>query len=394
MDPIKNPFSPGAGSPPPELVGRDQNFEQFRILFGRIKQKRSEKNIILTGIRGVGKTVLLNEIERLAKKNGHQTIFIEAQENQELIRLISPLIRKLLFDLNRTSGASEISNNSLAVLHRFIEGVKVKENEQILEGTVEPKKKPDENGELEANLSSLLVAIGEVAEILQSLVAILIDEIQYFSQPELSSLIIAMHKIQQLQLPVVLIAAGLPTMPGLAGESKTYSERLFRFPNIGALSKEDAEKALRVPAQTMGVSFEQGALDEIFRLTKGYPYFLQEWAYHVWNRSTENIITLQTVQDSTSSVISSLDENFFRVRFDRLTPSEKNFLRAMAEPGSSAKRIGDVALTLNIKANSISPIRSSLIKKGMVYSPAYGTISFTVPLFDEFILREIPELDL
>jgi hypothetical protein len=223
-------------------------------------------------------------------------------------------------------------------------------------------------------------------------VAILIDEIQYFNQKELGALIMAMHKIQQRQLPLVLLGAGLPILPGLAGESKSYAERLFNFPDIGALSKEDAIKALKDPALAAGVAFESSALEEIFCLTKGYPYFLQEWGYQAWNTATASPITLQTVHAATSAVIPRLDKNFFKVRFDRLTHGEKNFLRTMAELGPGSHRVGDIAGFLKIKPTSLSPVRASLIKKGMIYSPAYGDIAFTVPLFDEFMMRAMPEL--
>jgi hypothetical protein len=200
----------------------------------------------------------------------------------------------------------------------------------------------------------------------------------------------AMHKIQQRQLPLVLIAAGLPILPGLAGESKSYAERLFSFPDVGALSQEDSAQALLEPALAAGVVFEESALREIFRLTKGYPYFLQEWGYQSWNLATESPITLGVIKDATATVIPRLDQNFFRVRFDRLTPGEKNFLRAMAEFGPGAHRTGDIANALKVKITNIGPVRARLIKKGMVYSPAHGDMAFTVPLFDEFMVRAMP----
>jgi hypothetical protein len=222
---------------------------------------------------------------------------------------------------------------------------------------------------------------------------LLIDELQYFSQKELSALIMAMHKIQQRQLPMVLLGAGLPILPGLAGESKSYAERLFSFPDMGALSEADAIKALRDPTKAVGVDFEAAALQEIFRLTQGYPYFLQEWGYQSWNRAAGSPISLRVVQEATPTVIQRLDANFFRVRFDRLTPGEKRFLRAMAGLGPSAPRSGDIAEALGVPANGLSPVRSKLIKKGMIYSPAHGDMAFTVPLFDEFMLRAVPKLD-
>lgn len=391
MDPIKNPFSPGAGSPPPELVGRDSTLEQARILLGRIKQKRPEKSMLLTGLRGVGKTVLLNEIERLATAGGYRTISIEAHEDKPLGQLIAPYLRRLLFDLDRIAGAGDKVKRGLAVLRSFIGTLKLSVNDVTIGLDIEPEKGAADSGDLEIDLPNLFVAIAEAAEDRKTAVAVFIDEVQYFSQKELGALIMAMHKVQQRQLPLVLMGAGLPILPGLAGESKSYAERLFSFPDIGALSEADTAKALREPSQAVGVTFEPSALDEVFRLTKGYPYFLQEWGYQAWNLATSSPITLQIVQDATATVIPRLDQNFFRVRFDRLTPSEKNFLRAMAELGPGAHRTGDIAQTLGVKITSLGPVRAKLIKKGMIYSPAHGDMAFTVPLFNEFMVRAMPK---
>ncbi len=391
MDPITNPFSPGAGAPPPELVGRDPLLEQARILLGRVKQKRPEKSLLLTGLRGVGKTVLLNEIERLAKKNGYQSILLEAHEEKPLGELIFPALRSLLYDLDRVAGAGDKVKRGLAVLRSFIGSIKLTVNDVALGLDIEPAKGTADSGDLEIDLPNLFVAVAEAAEERKTAVAILIDEIQYLSQKELGALIMAMHKMQQKQLPLVLLAAGLPVLPGMAGESKSYAERLFNFPDIGALSEADAAKALRDPAQAVGVEFQDDSLKEVFRLTHGYPYFLQEWAYQSWNMAAASPITLKIVRDATPEVMRRLDKNFFRVRFDRLTPSEKNFLRAMAYLGPSSHRTGDIATTLGTTAKGIGPVRSKLIKKGMIYSPAHGDMAFTVPLFDQFMIRAIPE---
>ena len=222
--------------------------------------------------------------------------------------------------------------------------------------------------------------------------AILIDEVQYFTSQELGALIMAMHKVQQRQLPIVLLGAGLPILPGLAGESKSYAERLFGFPEVGALSQEDSTKALREPTVAAGVEFSADAIDEVFQLTKGYPYFLQEWGYQAWNQAEANTITLDDVRRATPIVMERLDQNFFRVRFDRLTPSEKRFLRAVAELGPGAQRTADIAETLGVKITSLGPVRATLIRKGMVYSPAHGEMAFTVPLFDQFMRRAMPTL--
>lgn len=391
MDPIKNPFSPGAGSPPPELVGRDDILEQARILLGRVRAKRPEKSLLLTGLRGVGKTVLLNEMERIAQKEGYRSILVEAHEDKPLAALLAPHLRRLLFDLDRMAGAGDKVRRGLAVLKSFIGAVKITVGEAGFGLDIEPERGTADSGDLEVDFPSLLTALAEAAEERQTPVAILIDEVQYFSQSELSALIMAMHKMQQRQLPLVLMGAGLPILPGLAGESKSYAERLFSFPDIGPLSESDATKALQDPVRAVGVEFERSALQEMFRLTQGYPYFLQEWGYQSWNHADRSPITLKNVQDATAKVIPRLDANFFRVRFDRLTPSEKNYLRAMAELGPGTHRSSDIASILGVKLNSLGPVRAKLIKKGMIYSPTHGDMAFTVPLFDEFMRRAVPE---
>lgn len=390
MDNIRNPFSPGAGSPPPELAGRDSVLEQARVLLGRVRAKRPEKSLLLTGLRGVGKTVLLNEIDRMAQAVGYRTILVEAHEGKSLAVLLAPHLRRLLFDLDRMAGAGDKVRRGLGVLKSFVGAIKVKVGDIDIGLDIEPVKGDADSGDLEVDLPSLFVAVAEAADDRGVGVALLIDEIQYFSAAELSALIMAMHKMQQRQLPLVLIGAGLPILPGLAGESKSYAERLFSFPNIGPLPKSDAAKALNDPVVAAGEAFEPGALSAIFEVTKGYPYFLQEWGYQVWNHAVASPITQLAVAESSALVSRRLDENFFRVRYDRLTPREKMYLRAMAELGAGPYRTGDIAETLKVKINTLGPVRSSLIKKGMVYSPSHGDMAFTVPLFDEFMRRAIP----
>ncbi len=390
MDPIQNPFSPGAGSPPPELVGRDSTLEQARILLGRVKQKRSEKSLLLNGLRGVGKTVLLNEIEILARNSGYRTIAVEAHENKSLGLLIAPPLKTLLFELDRMEGAKETVRRGLAVLSSFVGAAKITFNDVTFGLDIEPERGSADSGDIEIDLPHLFVAIAEAAQGRGVAVGLFVDEIQYLSAKELGALVMAMHKVQQRQLPLVLLGAGLPILTTLVGQSKSYAERLFSFPSIGALLPQDAAKALMEPVQIMGVSFERAALDEIFRLSKGYPYFLQEWGYQSWNQATLTPISLQTVKNATPTVISRLDENFFRVRFDRLVASERKFLRAMAGLGPEAQRTSDIAEALGVRLASIGPVRAKLIQKGMIYSPAHGDMAFTVPLFDEFMRRAIP----
>ncbi len=391
MDPIKNPYSPGAGAPPPELVGRDPVLRQAEILLGRIKARKPEKSLLLTGLRGVGKTVLLNEIQRRAEQTGFQTIFIEAHEDKPLGALLVPYLRTLLFSLGRMAGVGNKAKRALAVLKSFVGALKISYGEISISLGVEPELGSADSGDLEIDLPQLFVAIGEAAFDRNCAVAVLVDEIQYLSRQELGALIMSMHKLQQKQLPVLLLGAGLPVLPGLAGESKSYAERLFNFPLIGELSREDAYKALRDPALAALVEFDEQALENIYVHTKGYPYFVQEWGYKVWNRAESSPITVDVVEKTTSEVIDQLDQNFFRVRFDRLTPKERDFLRMMASLGKEPYKVADIACKLDSKVSGLSPVRANLMKKGMIYSPSYGYIAFTVPLFDEFMVRTIPD---
>jgi len=393
LDPVKNPFSPGAGSPPPELAGRAPILEQVRILLGRVRLGKSEKSLMLTGLRGVGKTVLLNEVRRMAEEAGYRTVMIEAQEEKALGPQLAAPLKTVFFDLDRLAQAGDRAKRGLRVLRSFLSGLKVKVGDVEVGLDIEPETGAADSGDIGIDLPNLFEALGEAAKERSTAVAILIDEIQYLSSNELGAVIMAMHRMQQRQLPVVLLGAGLPVLPGLAGESKSYAERLFAFPDVGALSQQDVSQAISEPALLEGVRINEDALVEIYRLTKGYPYFIQEWGYQLWNHAQTSPVGIDVVTGAATTAIQRLDQNFFRVRFDRLTPSEKNFLRAMAELGSGAIRSGDIATCLGTKISGIGPVRMKLIKKGMVYSPAYGDIAFTVPLFDEFMKRAIPKFE-
>jgi hypothetical protein len=345
---------------------------------------------MLTGLRGVGKTVLLNEIERKAREDDYRTIEIEAIEGKKLGPLLVPHLTRLLFDLDRVAGTGDKVRRGFRVLRSFLSGLKVTYQEVSVGMDVEPERGSADSGDLEIDLPNLFAAVAEAAEERKTAVAVLIDEIQYLDKKEFAAVIMAMHKAQQRQLPLALLGAGLPILVGMAGESKSYAERLFNFPEVGALSELDSAKALVEPAKTEGVDFEKEAVDEIFRLTKGYPYFLQEWGYQTWNLAAASPISLEVVHDASEAALLKLDENFFRVRFDRLTQSEKNYLRAMADLGPGAQRTGDIANTLGVKATSLSGRCGKLIRKGMIYSPSHGEVAFTVPLFDEFMRRIMP----
>lgn len=389
MDPIKNPFSPGAGSPPPELAGRQNILSKAKIVLSRLKNGKSEKSFLLVGLRGVGKTVLLNEINGYAQSEQFKSILVEAHEGKSLAALLLPPLRQILFSLDQMENMSRKVKRGLRVLKSFFNGVKIKFGEVEISLDIDPEVGAADSGDLESDLPILLEAIAEAAQDRKTAIAIIIDEIQYLSEKEFSALIMAVHRISQKQLPLILVGAGLPQLLGLAGRSKSYAERLFDYPKVGPLNYEDAVLAIQEPVKEQGVSFTQDALDEIISKTEGYPYFLQEWGYQAWNLANSKKINLDIVKKATEVSLQRLDESFFRVRFDRLTPSEKRYLLALAEFGSGPHRSGDIAEKLNVKPQTVAPTRASLIKKGMIHSPSYGDMEFTVPLFDDFMRREM-----
>ena len=344
----------------------------------------------MVGLRGVGKTVLLNRMFDVAKQNAFRTVYIEAHESKSLPALLAPELRKVLFALDTMGNLSEKVKRGLRVLRSFIGGVKVKVNEVEFGLDIDPETGSADSGDLEVDLPELFVALGESALDRQTGVAIIIDELQYLQSGELSALIMAMHRVSQKQLPVVLIGAGLPQLVALAGQSKTYAERLFHYPELGPLGVADATDALQAPVRTEGVEFTSEAITEIIRVTKGYAYFLQEWGYQAWNIAQSSPIGIDVVIEATKQSICRLDSSFFRVRFDRTTPREKAYMRALAELGPGKQRSGEIADLLGVDVKSAAPLRNGLIKKGMIYSPAHGDTEFTVPLFDEFMKRTIP----
>jgi hypothetical protein len=390
MNPLTNPFSPGAGNQPPELAGRGELLHKVEVLLARVKAGRSEQSMFMVGLRGVGKTVLLNRVREMAQAQGYQALLIEAHESKPLPLLLLPPLRQILFALDRMQNVSQKVKRGLRVLRSFIGAVKVKVGDAEFGLDIDPETGSADSGDLEADLAELFVAVGEAAADRGAAVAIIIDELQYMTEVEMSALIMAIHRVSQRSLPLVLIGAGLPQLVGLAGKSKSYAERLFTYPEVGALSLEDASLALQGPVATQGVAFTPAALAEVFRVTQGYPYFLQEWGYQSWNMAEQSPIDLPLIQRTTIASTARLDQSFFRVRFDRLTPREKDYLSALAELGTGNQRSGGVAERLGVKVQTIAPLRSSLIKKGMIYSPAHGDTAFTVPLFDQFMLRTMP----
>lgn len=390
MDAVRNPYAPGAGTPPPELAGRSDVVLAGSTALQRTALGRPTRSLILVGLRGVGKTVLLNKLNDHADEQGFKTAFVEAHEGKRLPELLAPSLRSILYSLSVMENGKERARRALRGLKGFLSGLKITISDVEFGLSIDKEAGLADSGHLEADLPDLMVAIAEAARDAGKPIAMFLDELQYLDEAEFSALIMAMHRINQRQLPLILIGAGLPQILALAGNSKSYAERLFRYPEIGALRTEDAIDAIQKPALAEGVSFTAAAVDRILNVTEKYPYFLQQWAYESWNVARETTITDEVVQAASGPAIDELDQSFFKVRFDRCTPSERKYMRALAEFGRGKHRSGDVAEVLGLKVTSVAPTRSALIRKGMIYSPSHGDTAFTVPLFDEYMRRAMP----
>jgi len=390
VDPISNPFAPGAGSPPPELAGREELRETARIALERVRRGLPSKSILMVGLRGVGKTVLLDRMRAEAEQRGLYTVRVEAPEDRSLPAILAPELRVALLRLSRTERTKDAAQRALRGLAGFAKALKVKYHDIEVGLDFEPEAGLADNGDLEHDLQALLEAAGQAARQGQSALAIFADELQYVAEDQLAALITALHRTAQQRLPVMLIGAGLPQLRGRMGRAKSYAERLFDFPEVGPLPEEAAKLAVSKPVRDAGADITDGALEIIFQETRGYPYFVQEWGKHAWESAAASPITASDVQRGSAIAIAALDESFFRVRFDRLTPLEKRYLRAMAELGPDAHRSGDIASVLRREVTSLGPTRAQLISKGMIYSPSHGDTAFTVPLFDAFMRRIMP----
>ena len=390
MNPIKNPYTPGAGTPPSELAGRDELREKVRVCIERLRIGNTAKSVLMVGLRGVGKTVLLDQMRTDAEASGIHTIRVEAPENRSLPALLAPALRVALLRLSQIEAAKDLAQKSLRALAGFAKALKFKFQDIEVGIDFEPEKGLADNGDLETDLTTLFVEVGNAAKAAQTVLVIFIDELQYVKQTEFAALISSLHRCAQLKLPLTVVGAGLPQLLSLAGEAKSYAERLFDYPIVDKLDKFAAEAAIRKPAQHLNVDYEDAAVESIIVNTQGYPYFLQEWGKHAWDLAQASPITALDVDRASKITVAALDESFFRVRLERTTPSEKRYLRAMAELGPGPHRSGDIAQHMNKKANSFGPVRSSLISKGIVWSPIHGDTAFTVPLFHEYLLRMVP----
>ena len=385
MNPLTNPFAPGAGSRPPELAGRDTIIQDAQTAIQRALLGRSSRSQVLLGLRGVGKTVLLSKIEDMAESAGHVTSSIEAPEGKPLSELLVPKINQALRKFSAAENAKAKVHQALGALRSFASGFNIAYGDLSI--SVDPEAGVADSGDLETDLPELFVRVGEAAKAAGKAWTLLIDEVQYLRATDLAALIVALHKISQKGLPVLFFGAGLPQVAALSGDAKSYAERLFHYPAVGALMSDDAKTAVRQPVENEGQSIAEDALLEIFLRTQGYPYFLQEWGYQCWAIAAGPEINLADATVAAIQATKRLDDGFFKVRFDRLTPKEREYVIAMAKLGAGPYRSSDVASALNETIQSLGPRRSQIISKGMIYSPSHGDIAFTVPMFNEYLMR-------
>ena len=389
MDAVRNPFAPGAGSNPPELAGRETILEDAQTAIRRALIGKPSRSQMLLGLRGVGKTVLLNNIEEMAEAAGHVTSFIEAPEGKPLSELLVPKINQALRKLSISENARATVHQALRALRSFASTFTISYGDASI--SVDPEVGVADSGEMEADLPELFVRVGEAAKAAGKAWTLLIDEVQYLRSEDLGALIVSLHRVNQKSLPVLFFGAGLPQVAAFSGDAKSYAERLFHYPAVGPLGPIAAETAIRQPIEDEGEKIESTAIEEIFAKTKGYPYFLQEWGYQSWNIAEGPCIRLEDAAKAAGEATQRLDDGFFKVRFDRLTSKEREYVIAMAKLGEGPYRSSDVAAALNETTQSLGPRRAQIISKGMIYSPSHGDIAFTVPLFNEYIIRNYVE---
>ncbi len=393
MDRLDNPFAPGAGTQPPELAGRDDILDALEIAALKCQRGGPTRCIGLLGLRGVGKTVVLGRVRDDVEKRGLLTAMIEASEARSLPSLLAPELRRVLLELSGRRRRRAAARRAMRALAGFVSALKVRFDDLEFGLDVTPELGLADSGDLEFDLTALLEAVGEAARQAETALILIVDELQYARAPELGALVAAFHRAAQRGWPVMLAVAGLPQLRGRLGKARSYAERLFEFRELGALDAEAARAAVRQPLRKREADIEDEALESIVDRTRAYPYFLQEWGLHAWNVAPLSPIRLRDVRAAEEHATASLDQGFFRVRYDRLTPAEKRYMRAMAELGPGPHRSGDIASILNRQVTSLGPMRSKLIGKGMIWSPSHGDTAFTVPSFDRFMKRMMPDGD-
>lgn len=391
MDPVRNPFAPSAGRRPPELAGREEVIQAAQTAIQRVALGKYARPTMLLGLRGTGKTVLLNEFYKIGDQHGLLVSKIEAPEQASLAKLIFPEMRRILRSLSTVEAAKHLAAKGLRGLRNFasILNIEVAGIGVGIEGASEPEPGLADSGDIQFDLPELFVLVGEAARSAGKGWLLLIDEVQYLNDTDLSALIVSLHKVSQADLPIAFAGAGLPQVARLAGEAKSYAERLFTYPAIGPLERQAAKIAITRPIEAEGAQIETVAVERIVEATQGYPFFLQEWGSKVWDIAAGPIINQADVKLARDLATHSLDQGFFKVRLDRLTRAETSFVIAMAQLGDGPVSLADIARHLGRTAKSLGPARASIIHKGMIYSAEHGFLEFTVPLFADFMRRHI-----
>lgn len=384
MDPIKNPYTPNAGSRPPALAGRHAELEQFRVLVGRLARGATEQSMIVRGLRGVGKTALLNVFEDQAEAAGFLTFYHELTPQAGLA---GELARDTQIALSRLKLSARMLTTIRSALSQ-LQSIKLTGPEGI--GLSIDVRRADE-ATLASDLTQLFLQLGHAAGEGKTGVVFLLDEVQFTEPAQFRAVISALHRATQRSLPITLVAAGLPQIPKLTGEARSYAERLFTFPIIGNLSEQDAEAALVEPARANDVGFDKDAVAMALEWTAGYPFYIQQLGKHAWNLASTSPISLEVIESAKPAAQAALDQTMYEVRMQRATNTERHYMRAMAELGSGPYRSGAVARAAGKPTSTLSPVRQSLLEKGLIYATEdYGHVDFTVPRFDEYLRRQLP----
>jgi len=389
MDPVKNPFAPGAGTPPPELAGRDDIIRAATITLERIRLGRAAQSLMMLGLRCTGKTVLLNRIAEIAAEKSFFVVSIEAQEDSRFLEALCMNVTSILKQLSAQENLKYLANETWSALKSFVSTFKVSHNDWAFQVNAAPG--IADSGDLEIDLTQLFERLGQLLKTGNRALAMCIDEVQYLQTSEISATIVALHKSTQQRLPIIFIGAGLPQVAAFAGNAKSYAERLFMYHKIGELGAEEAAQAVRNPIEEENEEIHDDALKQIIVDTEGYPYFLQEWGSNVWDVAEQSPITIADVHAAKSITENKLDNGFFRVRLERLTSQEQAYVFAMSDLGHGPYRTADIADHLGKDRNALGVFRQNIIKKGMIYQPSHGYVDFTVPLFVNYLNRVRPD---
>ena len=390
MDRLQNPYAPGAGVPPPALTGRQDEIDAFATVLQRLKAGRPENSLILYGLRGVGKTVLLRRLQGLAEKEKWQTLTLEARAGMDFQQALA---RGLYLGMRRLEGLGDTMKEALGGVYRALASFELRysDNGWSLGLAAKPQSALADSGDLEADLTDLLITAADAAKEADSGLALFVDEMQLMPRDAVEALVSAFHEASQRTLPLCLAGAGLPQLPGVIVNAKTYAERLFSYRKIDSLSETAARDALRLPAEKEGVAIEPAALEAIAQRAGRYPYFLQVYGKHAWDAAPRSPITLADIDAVTPDVIAELDEGFFYARWEKATQKERDYMSAMALGGDSAQQTRDVAERMGRQPSDVSVQRDSLIKKGLIYASDHGLVDFTAPLFADYIRRTHPQ---